>query len=73
MKEYNDTYNLGYSDEDLEFLSYRGLDNSDEFKQWISERVLIKRSQGKVTTEEEEIKAFHDRVSRLTYLPVKNE
>ena len=73
MKEYNDTYNLGYSDEDLEFLSFRGLDNSDEFKQWISERVLIKRSQGKVTTEEEEIKAFHDRVSRLTYLPVKNE
>ena len=72
MKEYNDTYNLGYSDEDLEFLSYRGLDKSDEFKQWISERVLIKRSQGIITTKEQEIRAFHYRVSRLTDSPNEN-
>ena len=38
LKEYNSMFNLGYSDEDLEILSWSGLQKSKEYKSFINSR-----------------------------------
>ena len=38
LKEYNSIFNLGYSDEDLEILSWSGLQKSKEYKSFINSR-----------------------------------
>ena len=48
--EYNSTYNLGYSNEDLEFLSWSGLQKSEEYRTYISNRAKL----NKRTFEEED-------------------
>ena len=41
LMEYNSTYNLGYSNEDLEFLSWGGLQKSEEYRNYINNRAIL--------------------------------
>ena len=41
--EYNSTYNLGYSTEELEILSWSGLEESEEYKGFIERRATINK------------------------------
>ena len=58
--EYNNTNNLGYSNNDLEILSWCGLTKSNEFKEYISNQ---SGKSGK--SEEEEIQTFNNRLNLL--------
>ncbi len=58
--EYNETNNLGYSNDDLEILSWCGLTKSNEFKEYINSQ---SRKNG--NSEEKEIQAFNIRLNLL--------
>jgi hypothetical protein len=61
LMEYNSTYNLGYSNEDLEILSWSGLQKSSEYKNYIEGR-----AERNNRTFEEEDKYVKSRITILT-------
>ena len=65
--EYNKTFNLGYSDEDMEILSWSGLQQSEEYGKYIEERT--KRSGHSMEVEK---KYVEERITILMYEPSPN-
>lgn len=58
--EYNNTNNLGYSKEDLEIISWIGLEKSDEFKEYIKQK-----SENSGRTLDEEKQSFENNLNML--------
>ena len=58
--EYNNTNNLGYSKEDLEIISWMGLEKSDEFKEYIKQK-----SENSGRTLDEEKQSFENNLNML--------
>ena len=67
LVEYNKTYNLGYSCEDLEILSWSGLQKSEEYGKYIEERT---KSSGRSIDDEREF--IEERITFLMYEPLPN-
>jgi RHS repeat-associated protein len=62
LKEYNQKYQLGYSDEDLEMLSWGGAFDSDAYKKLITDRATDKK-----TNYDDEDKAFRGKVREMSW------
>ncbi|MBO2524592.1 MAG: hypothetical protein CW341_02655, partial [Bacteroidetes bacterium] len=67
LKEYNKTYNLGYTEEDLEILSWSGLQESEEFGKYIEDRT---KTSGRSFKAEQEF--IEERITFLMYEPSPN-
>ena len=66
LKEYNEAYQLGISDDVLEIISWSGLEESEDFKFYINKIVKEKKERGEETDYEKEEKRIKGQINILS-------